>query len=517
MTSLTRRDFLKVAGPLLAGAYAARQVSSSGIAPQDDRKNIIVILCDAFSAGHLSLYGYARPTTPNLDAFAQYSTVFHNHYSGGNFTTTSTACMLTGMNAWKHRAINYAGLVKPEYVSINPYSLLKPDYHTLCFSQNVWPSNLVGQYIEAVDRFLPPTAYSLLDDDPLLGLFKTDQTMASIALEGFMLSDQGGALAGSPLLGYANKSSLLNYNSRLHNARYPDGFPEIMPIGHLIPYLNEDVYDGIYKELAGLHSKDRPYFAYFHLWSPHFPYRPRQSYARMFNQDGYAPAPKPSHPLMGGLSEDYLLSQRNWYDRQVAQVDEEFGRLLAELDRNGILDNSYLIFTADHGELFERGFIGHGFQMMYEDVLRIPLIIRSPGQTEREDVFAATSNTDLLPTILSISGKDIPSEIDGRVLPGLGGTTDTERPILSMVATENSAFGPVKKAVLSMRKGAYKIIHYLGYESAGLDSELYDLENDPHELEDLAAVNTGILTALRDELLSYLSDANRQITGSHDG
>jgi hypothetical protein len=68
-----------------------------------------------------------------------------------------------------------------------------------------------------------------------------------------------------------------------------------------------------------------------------------------------------------------------------------------------------------------------------------------------------------------------------------------------------------------MRKGAYKIIHYLGYESAGLDSELYDLENDPHELEDLAAVNTGILTALRDELLSYLSDANRQITGSHDG
>ena len=71
--------------------------------------NIIVILFDAMSARNLSLYGYPRETTPFLDKFAARSTVYHRHYSGGNFTTPGTASMLTGMFQWKHRAFNVAG------------------------------------------------------------------------------------------------------------------------------------------------------------------------------------------------------------------------------------------------------------------------------------------------------------------------------------------------------------------------------------------------------------------------
>lgn len=507
MAHHSRRDFLKISGAFAAGALMPESLRRLGSA-NNKPPNIIIILCDAFSAKNISLHGYPRLTTPNIDAFAERATVYHSHYSGGNFTATGTASMLTGMHAWKHRAINYAGLVRPEFIGTNPYSLLGPDYYRFAFSQNIWPDRLIGQYSNDVDRFLPPSAYSRLESSSLDNVFKNDHSLASIAVEDFLFPEQTDVPPGSALLGYLNKSRVLNLNKELINPRYPKGFPEIMPPGFLIPYLNEDVYDGVRSEILSLDAGNQPYFAYFHLWSPHFPYKPRQSYQKLYRGDGYIPPMKPIHPLSVGLQEDFLLAQRVLYDRQIAQVDEEFGRLVAELGKNGILENSYLMLTSDHGELFERGFIGHGFNMMYEPVLRIPLIVHAPGQIERTDVFSLTSNIDILPTLLSIAGKDIPPEVDGILLPGLGGNQDETRTIFSMAAVDNSAFRPIHKAVIAMRKQEYKLIAYLGYEEVDPPFELYDLENDPEELNNLWQVQTGILNLMKDELFDRLNAAN---------
>lgn len=119
MTKITRRDFLKVASSYFAGSLAPHKLFSL-TDNKNNPPNIIVILCDALSARHLSLYGYPRLTTPYIDAFANYSTVYHQHFSGGNFTTTGTASLLTGMFGWKHRAINQGGLVLPEFASASP-------------------------------------------------------------------------------------------------------------------------------------------------------------------------------------------------------------------------------------------------------------------------------------------------------------------------------------------------------------------------------------------------------------
>ena len=508
MTQLSRRDFLKLLGAASVGALTSERVLSLKAA-DSGKPNIIIILWDAFSASHLSLYGYQRQTTPNIDAFAQHSTVYHNHYSGGNFTTCGTASMLTGMIPWKHRAINYDGLVRSEFVHDNPFTGLGSDYKRLMFAQNPWPDRLVGQYYEDVDRFLPPTAYSLIDDSPVL--FANDRAIASVAMNSFLFPVQGGnAPAGSSILGYLNKSKILNFAADQKSPRYPKGIPEAMNMGYLIPYLNEDIYEGLYTELTQLDSDNTPYFAYFHLYSPHYPYRPRNDYIKLFRNDGYTPVSKPMHPLSVGLQDNYLNGQRDLYDSQIAQIDEEFGKLILRLQESGVLDNSYLIFTSDHGELFERGFAGHGFQFMYEPVLHIPLIIHAPGQTKREDIFAHTSNIDIVPTILSIAGKEISSDFDGRVLPGLGGEVDEDRPIISIVAVDNSVFGPLKKAVITMRKRQYKLFAYLGYEK-GYDNlfELYDIEADPEELNDLASKEKATLSAMKDELFTYLDEANK--------
>ncbi|MDD2921508.1 MAG: sulfatase [Anaerolineales bacterium] len=508
MTQLSRRDFLKAAGVVLAGAaLTPSRAFSVRDTRNNQRPNIIVVLCDALSAPHLSLYGYPRLTTPNIDSFAARSTVFHNHYSGSNFTSSGTASLLTGMLPWKHRAINYGGLIKSEFIGINPYTLLGSDYYRFAFSQNPWADQLIGQWNKDVDRFLPPSSYSLLESADPVRLFENDRVMASIALGGFLFQAEGeDGPVGSSEIGYLNKSRTLKFIGKQNLKRYPDGIPEVVLASN--PYLNEEIYFGAFSELSRLDSENAPYFAYFHLFSPHFPYKPRSDFKKLFHDD-YAPAAKPNHPMANGFSEDYLLSRQTAYDRQIAQVDDEFGRLIAKLDKDGILENSYLIFTSDHGELFERGFVGHGRQFMYEGALRVPLLIHAPSQTRREDIFAPTSNTDILPTLLSIAGKYIPADIDGKLLPAFGGSAEPNRAVLSILAMDNSAFAPLKKAVVAMRKGDYKLIAYLGYADMAQPFELYNLEGDPNEFDNLAAKEKNILSAMKGEFLSYLEEANK--------
>ena len=508
MAKFTRRDFLKIAGGALAGTLVSNQLASFAQGDQS-RPNIIVILCDALSARHMSLYGYPRATTPYIEAFADRATVYHHHYSGGNFTTTGTASLLSGMFAWKHRAINQGGLVRSEFASTSPFPLLGADYFRFAFAQNPWSDRLVGQNNQSVDRFLPITAYSLLKENSISKIFKNDRSIASIALDDFLLPMQGDT-AGSSIIGSYYKRKALDtvLLEKKNSTRYPDGLPEILIGGYVAPFLNESVYGGVYRELIQLEATSQPYFSFIHLFSPHFPYSPRREYLKLF-RDNYMPPTKPDHPFSAKLHFEFLNSRRTAYDRQIAQIDEEFGRLMAKLDSIGALANSYLIFTSDHGELFERGFAGHGLQFMYEGVLHTPLLIHAPGQDSRKDVFSPTSSIDLLPTLLSIAGKEPPTDIDGSILPGFGGTENEDRPIFSIYAVDNSAFGPMKKAVIAMHKGAYKLIAYLGYKNFDQVFELYNIAIDPEELVDLSEKETDILAKMKQEFYSHLEDANK--------
>jgi arylsulfatase A-like enzyme len=276
-------------------------------------------------------------------------------------------------------------------------------------------------------------------------------------------------------------------------------------------YLNEKIYKGVLAEILSLKEK-QPYFAYFHLFSPHSPYKPGGKFSRLFRNDGFSIPSKQVVPQFASLyreSDESLLRKRTAYDRQIAQVDSEFGKLIDALDTSGVLEDSYLIATSDHGEMFERGFSGHGGRLMYEPVLRTPLLIHAPEQAERKDVSITTSNVDVLPTLLSIAGKDIPPALEGQVLAGFGGAENRERPVFSVAAWQNSAFLPLTKAAFAMHKGAYKLIAYLGYGGDDGIYELYDIEKDPEELHELSKEEISVFAGMKDEFLAHLADANR--------
>ena len=504
MKQLSRRDFLKLTSALAAGTLAHRSIEF--LEAKDGRPNIIILLFDALSANHMSLYGYPRETTPHLSRFAERATVYHNHYAAGNFTTPGTASMLTGMLPWKHRAFNQGGLIKTELIQNNLFSLLGSDYFRLAFSQNPWPDRLVGQFHRDVERFLPSTAYSLRGNKLVSDKLPNDRYMASIAFEEFLFTLNTDVM-GSSLLGYLYKNLALDaiLKTRDH-PWYPRGTPEVEGF---TTYINENIFAGVLRELQDLEERNEPYFSYFHLFSPHFPYKPGRKYWKLFKDDGYQPASKPMHPFGFNISDDEVLTKRTLYDQQVAHVDAEFGNLIEKLDTEGALDNSYVVVTSDHGEIFERGFYGHGGVIMYEPAIRIPLLISAPGQTTRQDEFAPNSNIDLLPTLLHITNKEVPSVLDGQLLPGFGGDEDDERAVFSLYAAENSVFLPLNKAAISMHKGSYKLIAYFGYPGYDGAYEMYNLEDDPEEIQDLTGDEPAVFSRLKEELLDSLVEANR--------
>jgi arylsulfatase A-like enzyme len=146
---------------------------------------------------------------------------------------------------------------------------------------------------------------------------------------------------------------------------------------------------------------------------------------------------------------------------------------------------------------------------MYTPVTHIPLLISAPGQETRVDFHSLTSNLDLLPTLLHIAGKETPTWAEGRLLPGFGGNEQDARSIFSMVAKDNPAFRPIARATFALIKGAHELFHFTGYAGHADSYELYNLQDDPHELHDLFAKDITIASQMKDELLEAVTTANR--------
>jgi arylsulfatase A-like enzyme len=503
MRKLNRRDFLKLMGSASA-SLALQQVfpsSTSKLKQESSLQSIIIIVFDTMSAKNLSLYGYPRRTTPNLERFAERATVYHSHYSAGNYTVPGTASFLTGMYPWTHRAINTSGLIKREYETRNFFHLFGSAYRRAGFSQNVWANSFLNQFEQDIDHHLPSSSFS--DVSLLVGeKFENDHTAAFLAFDNSLASVKD--TPSSLILGLAENLILVRRLNAAQGRDYPRGLPGL--IDYPLYFRLENVFDGVMSECQKLES---PHLAYFHFWSPHEPYRPHRKFVNEF-QDDLQFIPKAPHELGDQTPQNSLERLRRRYDQFIANVDDEFGRLMDSLQQDGILDRSYVIVTSDHGQMIERGVHGHVTPLLYEPIINIPLLISAPGQASRKDVYSPSVNIDVLPTLLQIAGLDIPDWCTGQVLPGFfGDRADEQRSLFSMEAKTNSAFAPFRKATVAMRKGAFKLISYFGYPDFEDGFELYDIEDDPEELKDLAGANPTEFTHIKEELLDYLADANR--------
>jgi arylsulfatase A-like enzyme len=511
MTRISRRDSLKIlgtyaAGGLFAGAHPLFDRLKGIEAPQP---NIIVLVIDTLSARHLSLYEYERQTTPNLERFASRASVYHSHYAGGNFTTAGTATILTGRYPWGHRAINMGAPVARGIAEDNLFHLVGEGRHTLGFTQNLLVEVLLQQFRRYVQKHVPHVSYyTQIKSFDVSKLFTSDPIVSHYALDDFLIHSKvtSSPVPGSAYLGYLDMLFEQSHDSLSEpSAEYPRG----MPSTDKYFYDNGQVYAGLFEMIQGLEKQSQPYLAYFHLLSPHSKYCPRKEYSGIFPEIK-VPFIK-RHKLANRVPQATLNEYRTQYDEYIANVDAEFGALYDKLDHAGILDHSYFIITSDHGELFERGESGHVTPLLYDSVIHVPLLISAPQQRERRDFHTRTSNIDLLPTLLSLEGKQIPSSLDGKILPGFGGVEDENRSVFSVEAKGNSAFAPLKRTTVTLMKENYKIIYYGDYPKYSNIFEFYDLEGDMDERKDLFADGPAIAEIMREELMDTLNTVNKSL------
>ena len=161
---------------------------------------------------------------------------------------------------------------------------------------------------------------------------------------------------------------------------------------------------------------------------------------------------------------------------------------------------------------FERGIFGHNTPTLYQPIIHVPLIILQPEQQKRQDVFTSTSSVDVLPTLLKISGKEIPDWIEGEILPPYSDTDpDQNRSIYALEAKKSEKFGVLNPATVTQISGKHKLIYTFGYDEQngmGPMFELFDLENDPEELENLYSLKPGIASEMESMLLKKIQDVN---------
>ncbi|MGE5139150.1 MAG: sulfatase [Rudaea sp.] len=501
----TRRQMLKLAGllPLLA-AVPYSPGSRPHAAAQSARPNVLVIVFDTLSAKHMSLYGYPRETTPNLARFADRATVFHRHYAGGNFTSPGTSALLTGSYPWTQRAFNFLGTVKPEYERKTMFRVFRDaGYHGIVYTHNWLVAELLYRFRDDIDYWKPIHELCLTNSEISERILAKDHLTALSAERLLDIPTTNGT--GSLLLSLL-QNSFKSLDQDRAWASLKQSFPRGLPgSAQMMQFVLEDAIDWMESEFQ---RAPQPFFGYVHLWPPHDPYNPRQEFIDIYDDDGFLEAEKPAHPL--GFTYGIPPNYRRHYDEFLTYADSEFGRLYDAMTRAGVLDNTLLVFTSDHGEMLERETRGHFNPLLYEPIIRIPLIIARPGQTERVDVRTPTTCLDVLPTLASAIGQPIPDWCEGQVLPGFGEGPSEDRSIFTLEAKSSPKHGPLSKATVSMVKGDYKLIYYRGYEK-GYDNrfELYDVKNDPEELTDLYESKTGIASELRSELLAALERVNK--------
>jgi len=504
MADLNRRDFLKLAALALPAAAFAKPLSrlSKPGAANASLPNVILLVFDALTARNLSAYGYPRKTSPNFERFAERATIFHNFNSAGNYTVPGVASLLTGMYPWTHRAVNHSGLVRRDMLDRNIFALLGDQYNRIGFAQNGWASFILTQFKKDLDAYLSPAEFSLLAH--IIGDKFPDTNLAYRALDDFMFKMERSP--SSLVFGALERTILYEQAKKIPARDYPRGIPKTG--AYPVYFLLEDVLAGLVKMFSEAKS---PSFSYIHLFPPHAPYAPlRQFYGKFWN-DNYFPPSKPQHKLSDGQDERKVYIGRLSYDEYVATLDYEFGRFLDALDASGVLDNSYLIVTSDHGEMFERGDKGHDTPLLYDPVIHSPLIISAPGQRgARRDVYAPVNSVDILPTLLRLAGKPIPDWCEGEILPGFGGEENYERATFSVEAKLNPAFAPFQVATISMRKRQYKLIYYKGYFGGEDWFELYNLEDDLEELVNLFDSEKSVAAQMKDEMLERLDAADRE-------
>ena len=397
-------------------------------------QNVVILLLDCVRADHVGAYGYERPTTPNIDALAAESVVFEQAISQSNWTKPSIVSLFTG----------------------------------LYLSQHLITEGRLGGRI--ADDGTVPTGHVMVDDFTTLA---EHMSYGGFATGGFV---NQGQLPNS--LGFAQGFDV--YESGLHD-------PQV-----------EEFFQAWVDQLG-----DRSFLAYLHLLDLHYPYT-TQDHLDIFNDDiadremqrlsRDAPGEVRARAAAGELTDENIRELAGLYDGELLGVDDRVGRVLRYLKEQGLYDSTMIIVTADHGEAFmEHGYFEHGEDLLYSEMIRVPLILKFPGgEYGGRWIETPAQVIDILPTLQDYFGLPASQAIGGASLLGLIAGTAAAHPVLSEVSD------------LDARKAFYYGGHKFIFHGDAVP-EVFDYVADPLDETNLAnEVDAAVIAEARGVLQDLL-------------
>ena len=252
--------------------------------------------------------------------------------------------------------------------------------------------------------------------------------------------------------------------------------------------------------------KNEPLFLFLHYFDPHSDYVSQPEYRKLFLSPYDGPVDGTTAQLVFYRAGRFAMDQNDvkhlveLYDAEVRQLDSQLKNLFEFLDRLGLLENNYLMITADHGEEFlDHGGVLHG-KTHYQEIIRIPLIISGPGIPKGLRIQTPASLVDIMPTVMDILSVNTQVKFDGYNLRPLWTKDSGELPD-RLIFSEND-HDNLKRSV---RYKQYKL-HYDLTSKAG---RLYNLAVDPGEQIDIAGEQINVFRSLYSKLESFMKKSRK--------
>ncbi|HVB29048.1 MAG TPA: sulfatase, partial [Terriglobia bacterium] len=430
--------------------------------------NIIFIVLDTVRADHLSSYGYARPTTPNLDRLARQGALFENAIAPTSWTLASHASMFTGLLPHQHGADWASPLPAGPWTLAD--ILRSRGYETAGFAANLDYCQIGWGIGRGFETYVD----------------------ARQSLRHNLASTVVGAALIQPLY--------------QHFCRFD--FLERQDAGEV----NEEVFRWFRRRPR----PQRPFFLFINYFDTHVPYYTDPPYDHRFGKV----SGKLVHKLFDALQtadpvKGFTAGDRTTliaaYDDCLAYLDAQVGRLLDFLHTSPEGRNTIVIITSDHGEAFgEQGYYSHGYNL-YREVLHVPLIIAGPGVPKDVRIQHLVRTQDLFSTVLDLAGGGkTPFSRDS--LARFWNPNFTPQPFDNFVVSE---LVPIfneggKQAMISLTTPEWQYI----YNSSGRQ-ELYHWIDDPLDQTDLAesAGAQATMGGLRKHLIQVVAESSEPWRG----
>jgi len=457
---------LLIAGGATYDRFAAGPATAGAVVPdaKPDGPNLIFIAIDALRADYLKLYDKdAVADTPQLDRFAQDSVLFTEAFAQASWTKPSFATMFSGRYPEAHTATSKLSMLPDDVVTF-PELLLENGYFTKGFSNNPNNSsafNFDQGFVDYVD--LKPDLY-------------------------FGARESASRLTIYQILRIVRHAVVARLSGRMAVTDYYQ--PADAVTREALDWLDSQQKPG-----------DRPFLLFVHYMETHDPFmdhnNPGVGYARSVLQP---PAPAGVQPKE--IDPDvYRQPMIDAYNTEIEFLDRHLGAFLDGLRERGLYDDSVIVFVSDHGEEFydHEGW-WHG-QTLYDELIRVALMVKLPGNTAanmHNPAFAR--HIDLAPTLLNLAGINADPDMPGKPLLKADGTFLNGD--IGYVYAENDFENNVLQAVRTQNE---KIIQANPGNPRGHEPlEFYNLTADPAEQKNLVDMAGPRVDELEDVLLGMI-------------